>query len=67
MLRPLAMVAGAGLIGVVALKLLGMLFLPLLGMLLGFFVWALKIALIVSLIWWGFHMFRKWTERGSEA
>jgi hypothetical protein len=66
-LKPVATLAAVGIVGVVALKLLGLIVLPLFGMLLGFLFWALKIALIVGLIWWGFTMFRKWTERGSEA
>lgn len=67
MFKPVATLAAVGLVGVVALKLVGFLFLPLLGILLGFLVWALKIALIIGLIWLGFSLFRKWTERGSEA
>ena len=67
MLKPIATLAAVGIVGVVALKLLGFVFLPLLGILLGFLFTALKIALIVALIWWGFSLFRKWTERGSEA
>jgi len=65
--KPVATLAAVGIVGVMAVKLLGYVFLPLLGMLLGFLFWVLKIALVVGLIWWGFTMFRKWTERGSEA
>jgi hypothetical protein len=67
MLKPVATLAAVGIVGLVALKLLGFVFLPIVGMLLGFLFLALKIALIVALIWWGFSLFRKWTERGNEA
>lgn len=67
MLKPIATLAAAGFIGVVALKVLGVVLLPIFGIFLGFLMWALKIALIVGLIWWGFSLFRKWTERSNEA
>jgi len=68
MLKPFAMLAGVGVLGVVAFKVLGVLLLPILGMFLGFLMWALKIAFIVGLIWWGMNMFKRWSsERGSEA
>jgi len=68
MLRSVGMLAATGLVGLVAIKLLGVLLLPLLGMFLGFVMWALKIALIVGLIWFGFQLFQKWSRpRGSEA
>ena len=67
MFKPVATLAAVGIMGVVALKLLGFIFLPLVGILLGFLVLAFKVALIVGLVWLGFSLFRKWTERGSEA
>ena len=67
MWRPIAKLAGVALAGVVVIKLLGILLLPLLGVFLGFLVWALKLALIAALIWWGYHLFRKWNEGGKSA
>src|SRR5512135_3253270 len=68
MLRSVGMLAATGLVGLVAIKLLGVLLLPLLGMFLGFVMWALKIVLIVALIWFGLQLFQRWSrERGSEA
>jgi threonine/homoserine/homoserine lactone efflux protein len=67
MLKPVATLAAVGILGVVTLKMLGILLLPLLGMLLGLVFTVLKITLVIALVWWGFNMFRKWTERGSEA
>ena len=67
MLKPVATLAAVGIVGIVALKLLGYVFLPFVGMLLGFLFLILKVVLIAALIWWGFSLFRKWTERGSEA
>lgn len=67
MLKPVATLAAVGILGVVTLKMLGFLLLPLLGMLLGLVFTVLKITLVIALVWWGFNVFRKWTERGSEA
>jgi len=69
MLRSLGVLAATGVVGLVAIKLLGLLLLPLLGMFLGVVMWALKIALIIGLIWLGWHLFQRWTrpERGAEA
>ncbi|MGD0485379.1 MAG: hypothetical protein ABSB58_12130 [Gemmatimonadales bacterium] len=68
MLKSIGMLAATGVVGLVAIKLLGLLFLPLLGMFLGLVMWALKIALIVGLIWFGFQLFQRWSrEHGSEA
>ncbi len=65
MLKPLATLAAAGFIGAVLFKVL---LFPFIGFMLGFLIWALKIAVIIGLIWWGFWLFRKWTtEKGSEA
>lgn len=65
MLKPVATLAAAGLVGAVLFKVL---LFPFIGFMLGFLMWALKIAVIVGLIWWGFWLFRKWTtERGNEA
>jgi len=68
MLRSIGVLAATGVAGFVALKLVGILLLPLLGMFLGFVMWALKIVLIVGLVWFGFQLFQRWShERGSEA
>jgi len=67
MMRPIAQLAGLGLAGVVVFKLLGMLLFPLLGVFLGFLIWAIKIAVIMALVWWGFHLFRKWNEGGKPS
>jgi len=69
MLRSFGVLAATGVVGLVAIKLLGYLLLPLLGMFLGVVMFALKIALIVGMIWLGWHLFQKWTrgERGAEA
>ena len=64
MLKPIAMLAATGVVGLVVLKLVGFLLFPLLGVLLGFVMWALKFALIAALIWWGFHLFKRWNEIG---
>jgi uncharacterized membrane protein len=67
MLKPIAMLAAAGFVGVFLTRLLGFLLLPLVGMFIGFVLLVLKIVLIVGLIWLGFSLFRKWTDRPSEA
>jgi hypothetical protein len=67
MLKPIATLAAAGVVGLVLIKFAGMLLFPLLGILFGFVMWALKITLIVALIWWGFNLFKRWGEKGSEA
>ncbi len=65
MLKPVATLAAVGFVGAVLFKVL---LLPFVGFLLGFLIWALKIAIFVGLIWFGFWLFRKWTtEKGSEA
>jgi hypothetical protein len=67
MLRPIATLAATGIIGLIVLKLLGWVVFPVLGVLLGALIWFLKIALIVALIYWGYQLFKRWTERGSEG
>ena len=69
MLKSVGMLAATGVVGLIAIKFLGLLLLPLLGMFLGFVMWALKIALIVGLLWFGWHLFQRWTngEHGAEA
>ena len=61
------MVAAVGFLGLFLSKLLWMLMLPIVGMFIGFLVFVLKIALIIGLVWLGFSLFRKWTDRPSEA
>lgn len=69
MLRSIGVLAATGVAGLLAIKLIGFLLFPLLGMFLGLVMWALKIALIVGLIWFGWYLFQRWTrgERGAEA
>lgn len=68
MMRSVGLLAGAALVGVVALKLLGLLLLPLLGMVFGFVMFVLKLALIAGLAFLAWKIFTRWTnERGSEA
>ena len=67
MLKPIAKLAGVAVAGVALFKLISMLLLPLLGMFLGFLVWGVKIAIIFALIWWGYHLFKKWNEGGKSA
>ncbi len=64
MLKPIATLAAAGFIGAVLFKVL---LFPLLGFMLGFLIWALKIAVIVGLIWWGFWLFRRWGDQHGTA
>ena len=66
-MKPVISLAAVGIAGLIFAKLLGFLILPIFGMFLGFFFLVLKIALIVGLIWFGFSLFRKWTDRPSEA
>ena len=67
MLKPVAQLAAVGIASVLAAKLLGMLMLPLLGMFIGFLFWIGKLILIAALIWFGYQLFKKLTERPSEA
>ncbi len=67
MVKSIAMVGAAGIVGLVITKLLWMLMLPLVGMFIGFMVLVLKIALIAGLVWLGYSFFRKMTDRPSEA
>ena len=67
MLKPIATLAAVGFIGAIIGKLLFMLLLPVFAALIGFVVLAIKVVLIVALVWLGFFVFRKLTERPSEA
>ena len=69
MLRSIGVLAATGVAGFVALKLVSILLLPLLGMFLGLVMWVLKIALIIALIYFGYHLFQRLfnKERPSEA
>ena len=67
MLKPIVKVAAVGFVGVLITKLLWLMLLPVFGMFIGFVVLSLKIALIAGLIWCGYLLFRKLTERPSEA
>ena len=67
MLKPVAQLAAVGIVGLLAAKLLGMLMLPLLGMFIGFLFLVGKILLIAALIWFGYQLFKKLTERPAES
>jgi TRAP-type C4-dicarboxylate transport system permease small subunit len=69
MFKSVGMLAATGIVGLIAIKFLGLLLLPLLGMFLGFVMWALKIALIVGLLWFGWKMWQRLMhdEHGAEA
>jgi threonine/homoserine/homoserine lactone efflux protein len=68
MLRGLGLVAGAAVVGVLALKLLALLLMPLLGMVFGAVMFVLKLALIMGLVYLAWKLFERWgRERGSEA
>ncbi len=66
-MKPMLSLAAVGFVGLILAKFLGILILPIFGMFLGFLFLVLKIVLIVGLIWMGFNLFRKWTERPSEG
>jgi len=67
MLKPIATLAAAGVVGVILTQILWVIFAPILALLVGGLVWIVKIALLVGLVWLGWVVFRKLTERGSEA
>ena len=67
MLKPIVTLAAVGFVGAIITKLLLLLLIPVFGTLIGFVALAIKIALIVALVWLGFFVFRKLTERPSEA
>lgn len=67
MLKPIVTLAAVGFLGIALGKLLFMLLLPLFATLVGFIALAIKIALIVGLVWLGILLFRKLTEKPSEA
>jgi hypothetical protein len=66
-LKPIATLAAVGFVGAIITKLLLLLLIPVFGTLIGFVALAIKIVLIVALVWLGFFVFRKLTERPSEA
>ena len=67
MLKPIVSLAAVGFVGAIIGKILFMLLLPLFATLIGFVVLSIKVVLIVALVWLGFFVFRKLTERPSEA
>lgn len=67
MLKPIVSLAAVGFFGVLVTKVLFMLLAPLFGMLLGVVALVIKGALIAGLVWLGFLLFRKLTEKPSEA
>jgi hypothetical protein len=66
-LKPIATLVAVGFVGAIITKLLLLLLIPVFGTLIGFVALAIKIVLIVALVWLGFFVFRKLTERPSEA
>ena len=67
MLKPIVSLAAVGFVGAIVARILFMLLLPVFATLFGFVVLSIKIVLIVALVWLGFFVFRKLTERPSEA
>jgi hypothetical protein len=66
-LKPIVSLAAVGFVGAIVAKILFMLLLPVFATLIGFVVLSIKVVLIVALVWLGFFVFRKLTERPSEA
>ena len=67
MLKPVVSLAAAGFIGVLLTKLLMVLLLPLVGMFIGVVFLVLKVLLVVSLIWFGYWLFTRASERPTEG
>jgi hypothetical protein len=68
MLKPLATLAAAGVIGVALWKVLSILLLPLAGLLLGLVLTLAKVGLLVALVMFAVWLFRrKDKEKGGEA
>ncbi len=67
MLKPVVSLAAVGFIGVLLYKLVLVLLLPVFGMVIGFAALVIKVALIAGLVWAGILLFRKLTEKPSEA
>lgn len=67
MIKPVATLAAAGIVGVVVAKFLWMLVLPVMAALAGLFFLVVKVALIVGLIWLALKIFGKITERPAES
>lgn len=59
MLKPVATLAAAGLLGLALWKILGIVLFPLFGTLLGFLVTILKLAVVVALVLFAVWLFRK--------
>ncbi len=66
-MKPVATLAAAGIVGVVLAKFLWMLVLPIVGVLTGVLALVFKVALIAFLVWLGFKILNKMTERPSES
>ncbi len=67
MIKPVATLAAAGIVGVVVAKFLWMLVLPIVGVVTGVLALIFKVVLIVFLIWLGYKILGKMTERPSEG
>ena len=67
MLKPIVSLAAVGFVGVMLYKLLWIALFPVFGVFIGIVATLLKVALIVALVWLGFYVFRRVTERPSEA
>ena len=59
MLRPVLGVAAAGFLGILLWKLASVLLLPLVGIVIGFVLFAIKIAVIIGAVWFVIWLFRR--------
>ncbi len=66
-MKPVATLAAAGIVGVVLAKFVWMLVLPIVGILTGVLALVFKVALIAFLVWLGYKILNKMTERPSEG
>lgn len=67
MARNVLTIAGAGLAGVLLVKFLWMLLLPVFGMFVGLVAMVLKVAVVAAVIWFGYWLFRRLSERPAEG
>ena len=67
MAKPLFTIAAAGVVGLVLWKMLGIILLPLIGTVLALVVMAIKVILIVGLVWLLFRLFNNRKKEGGEA
>lgn len=67
MVRNILTLAGVGFAGLFLAKFLWVLLLPIFGMVIGLVALVLKVAFIAALIWFGFWLFRRMTDRPAEG